>query len=104
MRRSLVKFSGPQPTAWSHFDFDQMRVSDKSLKVVMDGQNITSAVMDWQNITFAPFDRDLELAVIDGDGPHALVFPCRRDNRGWVKSGTDRLVEVHPTHWREWKN
>jgi hypothetical protein len=30
------------------------------------------------NITGAMFDQDLELAVIDGDRSHALVFPYRR--------------------------
>ena len=34
--------------------------------------------MEWQRITSAPFDRDLELAVIGYDGVHALAFPCRR--------------------------
>jgi hypothetical protein len=34
--------------------------------------------MEWQPIAKAPFDRDLELAVMDYDGTHALVFPCRR--------------------------
>ena len=29
----------------------------------------------WQPVSIAPFDRDLELAVIDPEGPHALVFP-----------------------------
>jgi hypothetical protein len=28
----------------------------------------------WQPITSAPYDRDLELAVLDRDGSHALVF------------------------------
>ena len=32
----------------------------------------------WQPASNAPFDCDLELAVIDRDGQHALVFPCRR--------------------------
>jgi len=32
--------------------------------------------MEWQRITSAPFDRDLELAVIDYDGVHALAFPA----------------------------
>ena len=32
----------------------------------------------WQPITTAPLNRDLELAVVDKDEPHALVFPCRR--------------------------
>jgi hypothetical protein len=56
----------------------------------------------WQPISTAPFDRDLELAVIDRDGPHALVFPCRRVLTGWIKSSTKELVEVSPTHWRPW--
>ena len=59
-------------------------------------------LMQWQPIAAAPYGRDLELAVIDADGPHTLVFPCRRTTDGWVKSGTTQLVDVHPTHWREW--
>jgi len=60
--------------------------------------------MDWQPITSAPFDRDLELAVLDGGNVHALVFPCRRTLDGWVKYATNERVRVQPTHWREWKN
>lgn len=60
--------------------------------------------MEWQTISTAPFDRDLELAVIDADGQHALVFPCRRVLHGWEKAETHSLVSVHPTHWREWKD
>ena len=56
--------------------------------------------MQWQPIATVPFDRDLELAVIDADESHALVFPCRRTTDGWVKSATEQ--NVHPTHWREW--
>jgi hypothetical protein len=56
----------------------------------------------WQPIASAPFDRDLELAVIANDGPHTLVFPCRRVLGGWVNSGTRERIDVHPTHWREW--
>jgi hypothetical protein len=58
--------------------------------------------MRWQSILTAPFNRDLQLAVIDASGIHALVFPCRRVLHGWIKSGTDELVVVRPTHWREW--
>ena len=57
----------------------------------------------WQPIATAPFDRVLELAVIDRHGEHALAFPCRRVLRGWANSETGDAVEVHPTHWREWK-
>jgi hypothetical protein len=30
--------------------------------------------MNWEPIASAPFGRDLELAVLDYDGAHALVF------------------------------
>lgn len=56
----------------------------------------------WRS-TAAPFDRDLQLAVIDTAGDvHALVFPCRRVLRGWVDSQSGAPVYVFPTHWREW--
>ena len=59
--------------------------------------------MKWQPIATVPFDRDLELAVIsNATDMHALVFPCRRVLRGWVKAGTNAPVNVYPTHWREW--
>ncbi len=58
----------------------------------------------WQPIKTAPFDLDLELAVIDGQEPHALVFPCRRILRGWIKTETKEKIEVMPTHWRPWKD
>jgi hypothetical protein len=56
----------------------------------------------WQQISTAPFDRDLELAVIHGGEVHALVFPCRRILRGWMDATTKRRIDVQPTHWREW--
>ena len=58
--------------------------------------------MQWQAVSSAPFDRDLELAVIDSRGIHTLVFPCRRVLRGWIKAATNEPVIVRPTHWREW--
>ena len=61
------------------------------------------ALMEWQPIATAPYDVDLELAVIDVRETHALVFPCRRIPVGWLKSDTNQWVEVRPTHWRIWK-
>jgi hypothetical protein len=58
--------------------------------------------MDWQLTAIAPFDRDLELAVITYDGPHTLVFPCRRVLHGWINAESKKAVDVRPTHWREW--
>jgi hypothetical protein len=56
----------------------------------------------WQPISTAPFSRDLELAVLDEDGPHALVFACRRIVGGWMSTETKERLDVRPTHWREW--
>jgi len=58
--------------------------------------------MEWQTIASAPFDHDLELAVLDARGIHSLVFPCRRVLRGWVNARTQTPVTIFPTHWREW--
>ena len=60
--------------------------------------------MPWQSIETAPFDRDLALAVLEAGIVHALVFPCRRHHTGWLKCATHERVEVHPTHWQEWKD
>jgi hypothetical protein len=61
-------------------------------------------VMNWLKIESAPFNRDLEVAVMEADGPHAVAFPCRRVLGGWVKATTLRPVKINPTHWREWSN
>ena len=58
--------------------------------------------MDWQPIADAPFDRELELAVLDRKGAHALIFPCRRTLGGWVNAKSKQRIDVNPTHWREW--
>jgi hypothetical protein len=57
----------------------------------------------WQPISTAPFDRDVELAVKDGEGHHALVFPCRQIPGGWIKAESKKWIDVRPTHWREWE-
>jgi hypothetical protein len=46
------------------------------------------------------FDRDLELAVVDPEGPHALVFPCRRILGGWTNAITKKRIDVRATRWR----
>jgi hypothetical protein len=60
--------------------------------------------MQWKPINTAPFDRNLELAVIDSGGTHLISFPCRRvaDN-DWLDVETNkRVYYIHPTHWRDW--
>ena len=72
----------------------------ESLDRFLPGQGVDAE--GWQPAASAPFDRQLELAVIDRRGTHALVFPCRRDPEGWIDAQTGRRIEVVPTHWREW--
>ena len=56
----------------------------------------------WERIATAPYDCDLELAVIEGNHVHPLVFACRRMHDGWIKVSTRERVLVSPTHWRHW--
>jgi hypothetical protein len=56
----------------------------------------------WQSIIEAPFSEEIELAVIDDEGVHALVFPCKRMSSGWADARTGEILDVHPTHWRKW--
>ena len=69
------------------------------MRQLADG--LWNAVM-WQRISNAPFDIDIQLAVIDRDGPHMLVFPCRRTLRGWIKVENGERIVINPTHWRPW--
>jgi hypothetical protein len=57
---------------------------------------------EWLPISDAPFDTDLEVAVLDRQGVHALVFPCHRTTTGWADPSTHRLLDIEPTHWRKW--
>ena len=49
-----------------------------------------------------PQDCDLMVAVIDYDGQHALRFPCRFADGCWIEVKIGRMIDVQPTHWREW--
>jgi hypothetical protein len=59
--------------------------------------------MEWKPIDTAPFDRDLEVAVIDSRGTRLVAFPCRRVTGGWLDVETNKQIYyVRPTHWRDW--
>jgi hypothetical protein len=59
-------------------------------------------MMDWQPIASAPFDRDIQVSVIEKGEVHALIFPCRRTQNGWLRASTREQLFIEPTHWREW--
>jgi len=71
-------------------------------EIKADGGDRAQRFAMWQTILNAPFFHSLELAVLDEDGMHALVFPCRRAVDGWKDATTGYLVDVEPTHWRLW--
>jgi len=62
--------------------------------------------MEWNLIDTAPYERDLELAVIDGTGTQLIAFPCRRvGDDGWIDVETNKRIHyIRPTHWRDWSH
>ena len=54
---------------------------------------------EWRQIDTAPFDREIEVANIDGDisVPGGLYL---RHGDGWFDAETLRPVELAATHWR----
>jgi hypothetical protein len=55
----------------------------------------------WLPIHTAPFEAEIELAVIDRGGPHVLIFPCRQALQGFDQGGNRRETR-RPSHWRPW--
>lgn len=55
----------------------------------------------WKKIESAPRDRDIHVAVIDENGLHELLSPCRRVPTGWIDARSGAWLDVRPTHWRD---
>ena len=64
---------------------------------------VMSDELVWETISTAPYDRDLELAVIEAGHVYPLIFACRRLPHGWAKVPTRERILVNPTHWRPWQ-
>jgi len=54
---------------------------------------------DWREIATAPFDRTIELAVIEG-GVDVFAACCIRHGDIWLDAETLRPVAIAATHWR----
>jgi hypothetical protein len=65
--------------------------------------HVTDVFMQWKDIVSLPSGWDLEVAVIDKAGVHAIAFPCRYRDGVWINANTRKAIEISPTHWREWK-
>jgi hypothetical protein len=85
-----------QERSWGHLA-DSYRFAE-SLDRFLHGEMADG----WRPAASAPFEQQLELAVIDTDTTHALVFPCCRAADGWIDARTGRRIDIVPTHWREW--
>ena len=46
----------------------------------------------WHPVSTAPFDHDLELAIIDSNGVHAIAVPCRRIIGDWMVGIKTRIA------------
>ena len=58
--------------------------------------------MEWKPIDTVPRDRDVEVAVTDSTGMHAVACPCRLSEHGWIAANSKRrLYWIRPTHWRD---
>lgn len=55
--------------------------------------------LEWREIATAPFDRAIEIAVINGD-VRVLGGSCLRHGDGWLDAETLKPVTVTATHWR----
>ena len=80
----------PRVSFWGN-DLDQSAKSRTADRLIwIENRNLT-----------APYTGDLELAVIDKDGPHTVAFACRRVVGG-IAAETNKRIKVRPTHWRVW--
>ena len=55
--------------------------------------------LEWRDIATAPFDREVELALID-ERVGLLDRSCVRHEDGWLDAQTLSPVIVRATHWR----
>lgn len=80
------------PTDDQHAFSDKIENSNRGAGAETDidqsGRTFTShnLPMEWKSSATAPYDRDLELTIIDSSGIHSLVFPCRRRLDGWINA------------------
>jgi len=55
--------------------------------------------LEWREIATAPFDREIELAIIERE-VGVVDGSCLRHGDGWLDAQKLRPVAVRATHWR----
>ena len=59
----------------------------------------------WHPITTAPYNRAVELRVLDHGNAVRLPFPCFRNNADhWINSDLGAPVSISPVEWRLWNH
>ena len=80
-------------------------MSDRPLRKLIVMKRLAAALLRvfdtsrWRDIETAPFDRELELGVIDGEIRTVGGF-CLRHGDDWLDAETLKPVQVTATHWR----
>lgn len=82
---------------------DSYALSERLERYLLEQDRKLGRRGEWSPVAGAPFDRNLEIAVIKGVTPHTVAFPCRRILGGWMDAETSERLKVQPTHWREWR-
>lgn len=81
------------------------RIANKVLKKSIVMKKLAAALFRlldtsrWRDIETAPFGRELELAIIDGE-MRAVGGFCLRHGDDWLDAETLKPVKATATHWR----
>ena len=59
----------------------------------------------WHPISTAPYNRNLELQIVEATRMIALPFPCRHTNGGdWINVDLGTRIQIQPVSWRVWQH
>jgi hypothetical protein len=58
-------------------------------------------MVKWLLIASAPYETEIDVAVIDREGLHVLAVPVLRTDSGWLNAETKAHLDIRPTHWRD---
>lgn len=66
-------------------------------------ENHLPYLSQWRLISTAPYNRELELRITDGETV-TLEFPCLRTNEeAWINVDLGTEIKVQPVEWRIWQ-
>lgn len=57
---------------------------------------------NWHAVSTAPFNRDVEARLVDGNEIGIAPFPCRPTADGWMNTDLGVRMELDAVAWRPW--